>query len=146
MSEATAKSSHCSCDLALRHQLGQACNEEAFRHFLAVERKRSRRSGRAFLLLLLRFNQDRPMAARMDSAVAERLFACLWLCLRETDQVGWFREGRVAGALLTDVSDANIAPAVCEKIRRSFRSTLPPDMVARLIVRVFRLPRRSDGR
>jgi hypothetical protein len=140
MSETTGEFGGCSCDVALRHRLGQACNEEAFRHFLAMERRRSQRSGRAFLVLLVRMHQHSASAGPMPSSIAEKVFACLWACLRETDQVGWFREGRVAGALLADVSDANVAAVVCEKVRGSLRAGLSRDIVSRLDVRVFRLP------
>jgi hypothetical protein len=145
MSEPSAQSKRCSCDLALKHELGEACNEEAFRHFLAIERKRARRSGRAFLLLLVRPTRRYAPEARLDSVVAERLFACLWLSLRETDQVGWFREGRVAGALLADVSDRDVAAVVCQKVRASLHAGLPAHVASRLTVRAFRVPSRPPG-
>jgi hypothetical protein len=133
----------CSCDVALETRLGQACNEEAFRHFLAIERKRSRRSGRPFLLLLVGLKKRRRAAGRIDPTAAASLFACLWQSLRESDVVGWFREGRMAGALLTppgDVPGTNIADLVCDKVRRSLQESLPPEFVRCLDVRVFRLP------
>jgi len=71
------------------------------------------------------------------------LFACLWQSLRESDVVGWFREGRMAGALLTqagEVPGTSIADLVCEKVRRSLQESLPSDIVRRLDVRAFRLP------
>jgi hypothetical protein len=146
MPEPAVESKSCSCDVALKHQLGEACNEEAFRHFLAMERKRSRRSGRAFFVLLVRATRRGGVGARLDPVVVEKLFACLWLCLRATDQVGWFCEGRVAGALLADVSDANIATAVCEKVRGALHAGLPADISSRLAVRAFRFPSRSGLR
>ncbi len=144
----TADSGRCSCGVALQSQLGQACNEEAFRHFLAIERKRSRRSGRPFLLLLVGLKKRRGMTGRIDSVVAAQLFACLWLSLRESDVVGWFREGRMAGALLLQAGETpgtDITDLVCGKIRRSLQESLPADVVRRLDVRAFRLPsRRKD--
>jgi hypothetical protein len=138
----------CSCGVALESRLGQACNEEAFRHFLAIERKRSQRSGRTFLLLLVRRKKQRGTIGPIDSAVTAKLFACLWLCLRETDLVGWFREGRVAGALLSQaagVSGTNVADLVVEKVRRSLHESLPSDFVRCLDVRAFRLPSSRKG-
>jgi hypothetical protein len=132
----------CSCGVALETSLGQACNEEAFRHFLAIERKRSRRSGRPFVLLLVGLNKRRRLG-RIDPSVAASLFACLWLSLRESDVVGWFREGRIAGALLMQAGEGpvtNIGDLVCEKVRRSLQDRLPPEIVRRLEVRAFRLP------
>ena len=143
LASVTSEPIRCSCGVALESRLGQACNEEAFRHFLAIERKRSRRSGRPFLLLLVGLKKRRRFAGRVDAAVAAKLFACLWLSLRESDVVGWFREGRVAGALLTQPGEAaatDVADLVCEKVRRSLQASLPCEFVRRLDVRAFRLP------
>jgi hypothetical protein len=137
-------SGRCACGVSVASRLGQACNEEAFRHFLSMERNRWRRSGHPFLLLLVRLKKRQRTTPRMDSIVAEKVFACLWLTLRATDQVGWFREGLVIGALLDDVCDNNVLGAVCEKVRGSLHAGLPPDIVARLVVRAFWLP--SDRR
>jgi hypothetical protein len=119
--------------------VAQACNEEAFRHFLTMERQRSRRSGRPFLLLLVRLKKHRHLKARIDSVLAGRLFASLRLSLREADQVGWFREGRVAGALLVGPSDSNTTSFVYQKVRQSLDAHLPADIVCRLDVRAHRL-------
>ena len=140
-----APSSRALHGVAHESSLGQACNEEAFRHFLSIEGKRSRRSGRPFHLLLVRVKKAVGSKADVEAEVAAKLFACLWLCLRETDLVGWFREGRVAGALLTHMADAptaNVGTLVCEKVRKSFRESLPPELVRRLDIRAFRLPSR----
>lgn len=62
--------------------------------------------------------------------------------------VGWFREGRVAGALLTQPGEAaatDVADLVCEKVRRSLQDSLPSQLIRHLDVRAFRLPsRRKD--
>jgi len=34
--------------------------------------------------------------AQINPVLAPKLFSCLWLCLRETDVIGWYREDRVA--------------------------------------------------
>jgi len=146
MPEPTPPPVPCSCDVALQNPLGQACNEEAFRYFLDVEQKRSLRSGRTFLLLLVRLKGGRRTESLGSSVIAEKLFASLWLCLRETDQVGWFREGRVAGALLTDVSDANVAGPLCQKVLGSLRQRLPLDIASRVEVRALQLPSPRKGR
>ena len=92
----------CACHIAQAGNLGQAYNEEAFRYFLAIERKRSERSGRPFVLLLVNLKQEPGRKARIDPAVARDLFSGLWASLRETDFIGWYREERVAGAMLVE--------------------------------------------
>src|SRR4029077_9558004 len=89
--------------VALEGRLGQAYNEEAFRYFLEIERKRAARARRPVLLLLLDL-KEQP-AAHMDPILAGKLFSGLWICLRETDVIGWYREDRVAGAVLTQLEE-----------------------------------------
>jgi hypothetical protein len=128
--------------------LGQAYNEEAFRYFLAVERKLSERSPRPFLLLRVDLPTGAGTHGDINPAVAAQLFSGLWRCLRETDVIGWLREGRVAGAILTPVADpsaASVARLIHDKVRGTLCASLPSDTAARLRVRVSRLrPRRTD--
>ena len=129
----------CACGVWVRGRLGQACNEEAFRHFLTMERNRWRRSGRGFVLIVVRVKQQEGRIADLDAIVAGKMFASLWQTLRGTDQVGWFREPRVVGALLGAACQDNLA-TLCEKVRRSIESALPPDLAARLYIRGFQIP------
>src|SRR2546422_1060554 len=48
-------------------RLGQAYNEQAFRYFLAIERKRSERSGHPFLLLLVDLKEQEGASASFHS-------------------------------------------------------------------------------
>src|SRR2546426_11392606 len=91
-----------SCGFALQDGSSEAYNEEAFQYFLEVERKRSEISRRPFLLMLIEFNRHPAgINPEIDAVTAGKLFSILRMCLRETDFVGWYRERRVAGAVLT---------------------------------------------
>src|SRR5438128_9964494 len=105
LSDMGGESDRCFASVALEGRLGQAYNEQAFRYFLAIERKRSERSGHPFLLLLVDLKEQEGAKASLDSMVANNLFSNLRLCLRETDFVGWYREERVAGAVLIELGD-----------------------------------------
>jgi len=126
--------------VSVQSRLGQACNEEAFRHFLTLERNRWRRSGRGFLLLVVRLKQRDGTMAAIEAVNAQKLFAALWRTLRATDQVGWLRDGRAVGALLPDVCDSAAAPDLCDKVRCAFLAALPAAVGARLYIRTFRFP------
>ena len=86
--------------LSLWGRKGQIYSEEAFRHMLAIERKRARRSNRSLFLLLVRFKGNSGSGLEIPPALAALLFSGLGLCVREIDFVGWHREGRIAGAVL----------------------------------------------
>ena len=69
------ESVRCSCGVALESRLGQAYNEEAFRYFLAIERKRAERSRRSILLLLIDMKKQPGMSGRIPPVVAARIFS-----------------------------------------------------------------------
>lgn len=122
---------------------GQAYNEEAFRYFLALERHRSRRSGRAFVLLLVELTAQPGASARIDPDVVSELFSALSLCLRETDFVGWYREESVAGAVLTELGDrarADVCRLVGQRVSGALGERLPSSTARRLQVRVYQHP------
>lgn len=138
-----------SCDVALEGRLGQAYNEEAFRYFLEVERTRAARCGHPFLLLLVELKEQPTASVRIDPALAAKLFSGLWLCLRETDVIGWYREDRVAGALLTQLADGTqeeVSLLIRQRVSGSLCESLPPDVVRRLQLRVYQFRSRLKSR
>jgi hypothetical protein len=133
--------------VALESRLGQAYNEEAFRYFLDIERKRAARAHRSVVLLLPDLRQLPAGAAPIDPFLAAKLFSGLWLCLRETDVVGWFREDRIAGAVLTQLDSElglNVSQAIRQRVRGAIGNGLPPQIASRLRVRVYQLRPRPE--
>ena len=71
--------------------------EEAFRYLLDSESRRSKRSGHCCQVLLV-FRADAEGAVLpMEPAVAKMVVAVLCRTLRDTDYIGWYRDGRVVG-------------------------------------------------
>jgi hypothetical protein len=87
---------------------GLAYNEAAFSHFLAIERRRAERSRRSVLLVLVSAQSQTGRPAVLDQMAASALFARLGAAVREVDFVGWYREGRVAAAVLTQQVPASV--------------------------------------
>jgi len=146
VSDMQGESDRCPCGVALEGRLGQAYNEQTFLYFLAIERKRSERSGRPFLLLLVDLKVQEGASARLESMVAPKLFSALWLCLRETDCVGWYREERVAGAVLTGLGDeppSEVCRLVGQRVSGVLSEGLPSNVTRRLRVRVYQQPERE---
>jgi len=99
----------------------EAYNEEAFRHFLTIERKRAQRTCRSMLLLLVEFKAHRERDGCMDGWIANKLFTALTACVREVDFIGWYRTDRVAGAVLTQGAEApasDAAQQIGERVAR----------------------------
>lgn len=123
-------------------QAYEALNEEAFRHFLMIERKRAERSGRSMLLLFVEFKSEREGDGRMDPLVSSKLFSGLTACVREIDFIGWYRSGRVAGAVLSQGPDTpahDVAQQIGERVAQVLSERLPSHVRRRLQVRVLQL-------
>lgn len=130
--------------MAVEDRQGHAYNEGAFRYFLALEQQRSTRSGRAFLLVLVHLNDQAGADARIDATLAAPLFCGLWRCFRESDFIGWYREGRVAGAVLTELREGpgtRVARLAGQRVRSVLCEGLPGDVARRLHVQVYTQPR-----
>ena len=97
--------------------------EHVFLRLLTMERKRSERSGRSFLLIVLDaaqlFAQSRTAMARVTSALCG--------CIRETDLIGWHRQDAAVGIILTELGSAD-----CSAIRRTLLDTLTSTLKSKL--------------
>lgn len=132
---------------ALQGRTGQAYGEEAFRYLLETERRRAERSRRPILLLLVNLKKQGANSERIPPATATAIFGGLCLCVREVDFVGWFREGRVAGVVLSQGAEphAQDVPRVLgERIAQVVREQVSSAVADRLHVRVLQL--RPGGR
>ena len=135
--ESLTLSGACTCRLAL--PVG-AYNEEAFHYLLTVEHKRFERSRRPFVLALIEHAVESPEPQRLDDAVSTRVFATLGRSLRETDVIGWYREGSVVGALLTHLGEgplADVTQLMSTKIAQALRDGLTERVAERLAVKLY---------
>ncbi len=130
----------CACGLAMVSRVGHAYNEEAFRYLLAVQRKRSERSGKPFLLLLVALQDDPGIDSRIPAPIAQRLFSTLCRTFRESDVLGWYRDQRVVGAVLTGLSgDEATSDLIVRRATRPLVESLPPFMSSRLQIHVCQI-------
>jgi len=78
-------------------------NEKAFEKQISLERKRTERSRKPFLLMKL----DLENCLRLDNygKALDRIFSALSLSTRETDVTGWCKNNSVVGVLFTEFGD-----------------------------------------
>jgi hypothetical protein len=134
--------------IALTGRLGQAYDEETFLYFVEIERKRLERSGYPLLLLLADLGNQDGTSIRLKPAIASRLFSGLWFCLRESDFTGWYRHGRVAGAVLTQLrqeASTDVSRMICQRVAGVLFRRLPADAARDLRVRAHHLPPRLNS-
>ena len=93
--------------------------ESVFQSMLTLERRRAERSGKPFVLMLVdAMHEDGPAAPLLSSAlkVVERNS-------RETDVVGWYKNGLILGVIFTEVA-TDSKELVTETLRRKMLSGL----------------------
>lgn len=96
-------------------------DDRAFNRSLALERKRSERSKRPFMLMLISVDSIVPGMNGIDPR--RKIFSCLRCCKRDTDVMGWYRSGSVVGIIFTDICTSDNG-TVCEFIGKRIRSKL----------------------
>ena len=119
-----------------------AYNEAAFRHFLAVERRRAAQARRCVVMVLVVVRHADGRAALLSRATGAAVFRGLSDAVREIDFVGWYRDGRIAAAALTHADGARssrMRQLMVDRIVRAIRERLSADDARRLRVRVVPL-------
>jgi lipopolysaccharide/colanic/teichoic acid biosynthesis glycosyltransferase len=74
-------------------------NEEAFRRMIVIERKRTERSGKPFLLMLLEAGNQQGSEKKRKAL--DTMASALLLSTRETDVIGWYKDETTIGAMFT---------------------------------------------
>ena len=121
-------------------------NEAAFRHFLTVDRRRAQRSQRYLYLVLVSLRAGAGRSTALTNVAAATLFRGLSASVREVDFLGWFVEGRMAAAVLTQglrTSAMGLAPVIAQRVVAEIQKRLSPADSQNLRVRVVRLGARS---
>jgi lipopolysaccharide/colanic/teichoic acid biosynthesis glycosyltransferase len=79
--------------------------QETFLRMLRQERKRTERSGRRFVLMLL--DSAGLLRAGGDGHITTTLINAVDRSVRDTDLTGWYRDGSVIGVIFTEVGDGD---------------------------------------
>jgi hypothetical protein len=114
-------------------------DEETFLYFLALERARAEHANQPLRLLLAALEPVPGKPQPMPQSSAARLFEGMRLSLRETDVVGWYRQGKVAGAVLSvhpGMPGSEAWDLVERRVGDALRERLPSSAARDLRVRV----------
>jgi lipopolysaccharide/colanic/teichoic acid biosynthesis glycosyltransferase len=96
-------------------------SEPAFIRMLRLERRRTERSGRAFMFVLISCEDFR---AKERGILLDRVIAALSGATRETDILGWYESGITLGILMTEIGEPNpiTVDIITQRIRRTVQS------------------------
>lgn len=114
-----------------RSPAAEVLDEKAFTRMLCLERKRTERSGRRFVLMLL--ESRRLLKAGSNRDGFEQFTDKLCESTRETDVKGWYKDGSVFGVIFTEIGQAENAGAIkvlANKVTTALCSSLRNDDVS----------------
>jgi exopolysaccharide biosynthesis polyprenyl glycosylphosphotransferase len=123
-----------------RHADVQLLPEEQFRQTLSRERKRSERSRKHLLLMLI---DGKSTAGNGDKGIFERISSALSNTVRDTDVVGWFEKGSTIGVIFTELgnTEANSAVKVIEdKVFAGLQAAMKANQLSRLFISFYAYP------
>jgi hypothetical protein len=105
-----------------------ALGEAAFRRMIALERRRTGRSQKSSMLMLLDMGEG--WTSGTHQACLEKSLLALSGVLRETDITGWYKEKLIVGVLLTEIEmdgPNSIPENFMIRISRALKSALNDD-------------------
>lgn len=100
-------------------------NEQDFRRMISLERKRSERSRKSFLLMLLRM--DQTSSRQRNNTILRNTLSAISRYIRETDVVGWYEDHSTVGIMFTEMSVENCSEtvsALTARVSEALRSHL----------------------
>ena len=121
-------------------------SEEHFRRMLCRERKRSERSGKRLLLMLI---DDKGFTHRNgDASVLTQAGGVLCQSIRETDLAGWFDTNSVLGVIFTELGATDIPTAVKvieSKARAGLQKIFRTDQIDKFQISFYAFPESLEG-
>ena len=122
-----------------------ALKEETFHAMLTRERLRAERSRKAVVLILVDSQAVRKSGS--GAAFLERLTSVVSHATRETDIIGWYKEGLILGVIFTEVNLEGKSPVtevLHSKVVAALRENLDHRLASNLVVSVHLIPESWD--
>ncbi len=119
--------------------------EELFAKVLSLERKRTERSRKPFLLMLL--DAGKLLQADGREKVLRKMVSVLSSSTRETDVSGWYRENFVLGVIYTEIvaaAKSQILDVIRSKVSKALRSNLDLEQIDKIHISFHIYPEDRD--
>jgi len=110
----------------------EVLTEEIFRRMISLERKRSERTQRPFVLLLM--DTGRPTPTEKNGRILLDILSALQAATRETDVMGWYEENAAVGVMFTEITLENnlILSTILGRISDVLRGRLSSDQFSQI--------------
>lgn len=120
-------------------------DEQIFHRMISLERKRTERSGKPFLLMLVDTGTTRLV--QCDLRVVKDLVPALIRTTRETDVLGWYKTDSVFGVMFTEIAHeerSTILSTILARISATLRSQLTADQFSKISISFHLFPEEWD--
>ena len=116
-------------------------NEAAFHRMISLERKRTERSRKPFLLMLLDMGDG--LYSDSNEKALDKVLSALSLSTRETDVTGWYKSNAVVGVMFTEfgVDDRNtILTTLMTRVSETLRNNLSSNQFTQISISFHLFP------
>jgi hypothetical protein len=118
-----------------------ALSEVAFHKMISLERRRTERSQKCFLLMLL--DMDPTVSAKSQRTLA-KVLAAVSESTRETDITGWYRGNSVVGVMFTEIGaqddQSRERATLMTRVSDTFHNRLSPSQFGQLRISFYHVP------
>ena len=121
-------------------------NADAFRRMITLERKRSERSRKPFMLLLLDMGDRLP--SEKNGKILAKILAALSGSTRDTDVTGWYANNCVVGVMFTEIAtgDSSSVPStIIARVTETLRKNLTLEQFNRVSLSFHVFPEDWDN-
>jgi lipopolysaccharide/colanic/teichoic acid biosynthesis glycosyltransferase len=121
----------------------EVLDENVFHSMLTLERRRAERSRKPFVLMLLDANLENGTAEQILKQAVEIVV----VSKRETDLVGWYKQGAILGVIFTEVNlegDTPITETLRTKIETAFVKHLGRERASKIAISMHIFPESWD--
>ena len=121
-----------------------ALNEPSFHRMIALERKRTERSQKPFLLMLLDTGNDLPSGE--NEKALRKVLSALPGSTRETDVTGWYKSNSVVGVMFTEIGEDRpaIVRVMLARMSATLRSILSDEQFSQISISCHLFPEDWD--
>ena len=115
-------------------------NEDGFKRVIAIERKRTERSRSPFVLVLV---EVADLGFMGTTRALEAIVSALLASSRDTDLVGWYKDGLMVGALYTGLVGSDrvaVINTILSRVNSSLRDGLTFEQFSRVRISLHYFP------
>ena len=121
--------------------------EASFQALLMLERRRAERSRKPFVLMLL--DASTLQADTQAEGFLQEVTSTLTSSTRETDLIGWYKQGEILGVIFTEVSlecPNPVTDILHTKVVAALREQFNPSFLSRLRITVHLFPENNEDK